>query len=110
MIPLVDVHVHLLAGLDDGPKTLDEALVMCRLAHADGVCSMAATAHQNDRWPAVTPTCIRAATEALHAALTEARSSLTRLIAGLRRHRKQSRLLNETLRSIRQLKLTETVE
>jgi hypothetical protein len=48
--------------------------------------------------------------EALHATLTEARSSLARLITGLRRHRKQSRLLNETLRSIRQLKLTETVE
>jgi hypothetical protein len=48
--------------------------------------------------------------ESLHATLTEARSSLACLIAGLRRHRKQSRLLNETLRSIRQLKLTETVE
>ena len=48
--------------------------------------------------------------EALHAALTEARSSLARLIAGLRRHRKQSRLLSDTLKSLRQLKLTETVE
>ncbi|MGO9598331.1 MAG: hypothetical protein ACLP7Q_10105 [Isosphaeraceae bacterium] len=48
--------------------------------------------------------------ESLHATLTEAKSSLARLITGLRRHRKQSRLLNETLRSIRQLKLTESVE
>ena len=48
--------------------------------------------------------------EGLHATLTEARSGLTRLITGLRRHRKQSRLLNETLKSLRQLKLTETVE
>ena len=46
--------------------------------------------------------------EALHTTLTDARASLTRLIAGLRRHRKQSRLLNETLKSLRQLKLTET--
>jgi hypothetical protein len=48
--------------------------------------------------------------EALHTTLTEARSNLTRLITGLRRHRKQSRLLTETLKSLRQLKLTETVE
>ncbi len=48
--------------------------------------------------------------EALHATLSEARSSLARLITGLRRHRKQSRLLAETLKSLRQLKLTENVE
>lgn len=48
--------------------------------------------------------------EALHTTLTEARSSLARLITGLRRHRKQSRLLHETLRSIKQLRLTETAE
>ncbi len=48
--------------------------------------------------------------ETLHKTLTEARSSTARLIAGLRRHRRQSRLLSETLRSLRQLKLTETVE
>jgi hypothetical protein len=48
--------------------------------------------------------------ESLHATLSEARSGLARLITGLRRHRKQSRLLNEALKSLRQLKLTETVE
>ena len=48
--------------------------------------------------------------EALHAALAEARSRTARLIAGLRRHRKQSRLLGDTLRSLRELKLAEAVE
>ena len=48
--------------------------------------------------------------EALCVTLTNARASVTRLITGLRRHRKQSRLLSETLRSLRQLKLTETAE
>ena len=46
--------------------------------------------------------------EALHAALADARSRTARLIAGLRRQRKQSRLVNETLRSLRQLQLVET--
>ena len=48
--------------------------------------------------------------ETLHATLTDARTSTARLIAGLRRHRKQSRLLSETLKSLRQLKLTESAE
>ena len=46
--------------------------------------------------------------EALHATLTDARAGIARLIAGLRRHRKQSRLVAETLKSLRQLQLTET--
>jgi hypothetical protein len=48
--------------------------------------------------------------EALHATLSEAKSSLARLVSGLRRHRKQSRLFSETLRSLKQLKLTEVAE
>ncbi len=48
--------------------------------------------------------------EALHTTLAEAKTTLSHLITGLRRHRKQSRLLHETLRSIRQLRLTETAE
>ena len=48
--------------------------------------------------------------EALHATLTDARASIARLIAGLRRHRKQSRLVSETLKSLRLLRLTETAE
>ncbi len=47
--------------------------------------------------------------EALHATLTDARA-ITCLIAGLRRHRNQSRLVSETLKSLRQLKLTEHAE
>jgi protein-tyrosine phosphatase len=63
MIPLVDMHCHLLAGLDDGPRTEEDALAMCRTAYAQGVRMAAATAHQNERWPAVTPDLIR---EAVH--------------------------------------------
>jgi hypothetical protein len=43
--------------------------------------------------------------EALHAALGEVKSRTARLIAGLRRHRKHSRLVQETLKSLRQLRL-----
>lgn len=71
MIPLVDIHVHLLAGLDDGPRTLADAVAMCRLAAAEGVQAMAATAHQNERWRDVTRERIVAATDELRAALAQ---------------------------------------
>ena len=45
--------------------------------------------------------------ESLHAAQADARCRTARLIAGLRRQRKQNRLLNETLKSLRQLRLVE---
>jgi hypothetical protein len=43
--------------------------------------------------------------ESLHAALADAKSRTAPLISGLRRQRKQSRLVQETLRSLRDLKL-----
>lgn len=42
----IDVHCHLLAGLDDGPVTDADALAMCREAAAQGTGTLAATAHQ----------------------------------------------------------------
>jgi protein-tyrosine phosphatase len=57
MIPLVDIHCHLLAGLDDGPRTPEDALEMCRIAYADGIRIIAAGAHQNDHYPENTPDC-----------------------------------------------------
>lgn len=77
MVPLVDVHVHLLAGLDDGPRTWDDAVAMCRLSCAEGVQMAAATAHQNERWSAVTPDRIREATGQLRQRLREAGVPLT---------------------------------
>lgn len=77
MVPLVDMHCHLLAGLDDGPATMDDALAMCAIAHADGVRLAAAGAHQNERWKDVTPDRIRAATALLESALRTSGFSLT---------------------------------
>jgi protein-tyrosine phosphatase len=55
----VDLHCHLLAGLDDGPRTADDAVAMCRIAVAQGVRFACALAHQNERW-AVAAEAIRA--------------------------------------------------
>jgi protein-tyrosine phosphatase len=61
MPPLVDIHVHLLAGLDDGPKTPEDALAMCRMMTEEGIVYAAAGAHQNDDYPANTPDRLRTA-------------------------------------------------
>jgi protein-tyrosine phosphatase len=65
---LADLHVHLLAGLDDGPRTWDDALAMCRIAVAEGTRHSVALAHQSDRWP-VEPGTIRAAVAELRGRL-----------------------------------------
>jgi protein-tyrosine phosphatase len=77
MLPLTDIHCHLLAGLDDGPPTQEEALAMCRLAYEDGTRLVAATAHQNEDWPRVTPAVIRLAVRELAQALRDAGIPLT---------------------------------
>src|SRR5438132_1490760 len=72
MIPLVDMHCHLLAGVDDGPRTEEEALEMCRIACTEGIRLSAALAHQNERWNAVTPQLIREHAGRLAEALKQA--------------------------------------
>ena len=42
----VDIHCHLLPGIDDGAKDLDEALAMARMAAADGIGTIVVTPHQ----------------------------------------------------------------
>jgi protein-tyrosine phosphatase len=65
MLPLVDTHCHLLAGLDDGPRSEEDALAMCRIAYAEGTRLVCALAHQNERYADVTPDRIRDATRRL---------------------------------------------
>jgi protein-tyrosine phosphatase len=42
---LIDLHSHVLPGIDDGAVDLDEALELCRAAAADGIEVLAATPH-----------------------------------------------------------------
>lgn len=42
---MIDLHSHILPGLDDGAADLDEALAMARLAVADGMTAMTCTPH-----------------------------------------------------------------
>jgi protein-tyrosine phosphatase len=43
---MIDIHCHLLPGLDDGPDSWEQTLDMARMAVDDGVRSIVATPHQ----------------------------------------------------------------
>ena len=44
---MIDLHCHILPGIDDGPETIDEAVDMCRIALVDGIKTIVATPHFN---------------------------------------------------------------
>jgi protein-tyrosine phosphatase len=50
---MVDIHCHILYGLDDGPSSLEIALEMAEIAASEGVTHIVATPHANDRYPFV---------------------------------------------------------
>jgi len=42
---MIDLHNHLLHGLDDGPRTIEESIRMCEISYKDGVRTIVATPH-----------------------------------------------------------------
>lgn len=42
---MIDLHAHILPGVDDGPKHMDSALKMLKLAASDGIREIVATPH-----------------------------------------------------------------
>lgn len=42
---MIDLHCHILPGMDDGPESPAEAVAMCRAAAADGIETIVATPH-----------------------------------------------------------------
>lgn len=48
----VDIHQHVVYGVDDGPRSAEESLEMLRLAQRDGVTHIIATSHA---YPAMEP-------------------------------------------------------
>ncbi len=49
--PMIDIHCHPLPGIDDGPKSMDVSVAMCRMAANDGITHIVATPHCNYRYP-----------------------------------------------------------
>jgi len=48
---MIDIHCHLLPGIDDGPNILEESLQLCRIAAEDGISHAIVTPHIHPgRW------------------------------------------------------------
>lgn len=43
--PIIDVHSHILPGIDDGSRTMEESLKLLEMAYKQGIRSMIATPH-----------------------------------------------------------------
>ena len=68
---MIDLHSHVLPGLDDGAQTLDESVEMARAAAEDGVTVLAGTPHVRDDYR-TTPAQMEEALAAVRAAVAEA--------------------------------------
>ena len=59
---MIDLHAHILPRLDDGARSLEESVEMCRISYKDGVRTIVATPHilpgvyKNDRSTILTKT------------------------------------------------------
>jgi protein-tyrosine phosphatase len=74
--PFVDIHCHLVTGVDDGAKTWDETLAMARMAVDDGISTIVVTPHQLGSFSQNTGDDIRSRTAELQAVLDREQMSL----------------------------------
>jgi protein-tyrosine phosphatase len=49
--PMIDLHCHVLPGIDDGPETIGGSVALARAALAAGIGTLVATPHVNSRTP-----------------------------------------------------------
>ncbi len=69
---MIDLHSHVLPGIDDGAESLSEAIAICQAAAADGIQVIAGTPHVRNDYP-TTP-------EAMESAVTELQAAVGDLI------------------------------
>jgi protein-tyrosine phosphatase len=48
---VIDLHCHILPGIDDGPTTIEESVALARVAAGDGTRTMLATPHVSWEYP-----------------------------------------------------------
>ena len=68
---MIDLHTHILPGVDDGVKTMDDAVLFARVAAADGVSTIVATPHYREGFYLNTRPDVLAGVEALNMRLRE---------------------------------------
>lgn len=78
---MIDLHSHILPGLDDGVETIAEAVELARLCREDGVRALAATPHVRADYP-TTPAEMESGVERVREALRSERVDLELIHGG----------------------------
>jgi protein-tyrosine phosphatase len=69
---VIDLHCHVVPGVDDGPASIDGSLALCRAALAAGTTRIIATPHVNWIYPDVDVTTVHEGVATVNGALREA--------------------------------------
>ncbi len=48
---MIDTHLHILPGVDDGPETIQESLALAQVLVQEGIHTAIVTPHYNDEFP-----------------------------------------------------------
>lgn len=79
---MIDLHCHLLPGIDDGPETIEQSLELARAAVADGITHSVLTSHVHPgRYPNQRRN-LEIAVDAFRAALVKAQIPLQVFVGG----------------------------
>ncbi len=73
---MIDLHCHVIPGIDNGPATIEDSLALCRAARAAGTQTIVATPHVNWDYPSVDAVVIHAGLARLNAVLRETSSDV----------------------------------
>lgn len=66
---MIDLHCHILPGIDDGPRTLEDSIALARAAVAAGTRTIVATPHVSWEYPGVDADAVAAGVATVQAAL-----------------------------------------
>lgn len=72
---MIDLHIHVLPGIDDGPPDTEQTVLLARACIQDGVTAVAATSHVSDTYP-TTPAELTKALQRAREAIAEAKVGL----------------------------------
>ncbi|HEY2282092.1 MAG TPA: CpsB/CapC family capsule biosynthesis tyrosine phosphatase [Solirubrobacteraceae bacterium] len=97
---VIDLHTHILPGLDDGPETIEGSLAIARSAVAAGTRTLVATPHINRAYDLDPPRVLEAA-QMLREALEREGIELELLTGGEISTRRLERLCSEELDELR---------
>lgn len=68
---MIDIHCHILSGIDDGPSSIAESLAMVDLALADGITTIVATPHTFNGIYITPPEAVTSGVDDLNRTLTD---------------------------------------